>query len=238
MKKIIVFFITCCFVSGTYAQNDIVVDANASVRNVSGQFDAIKVSGGIDLYLSQSDNVAVAVSGSSENFKEGIKTVIEDGVLKIFYKGDISWRKKDRKLRAYVSFKDLKKLDASGACDVIVSGNVDVATLSIRISGASEFTGQVKADVLKLDLSGASDAKISGSANTVVIESSGASDVKGYDLVTGICKVKVSGASDVYITVNTELSASASGASDIRYKGNALVKDMHSSGASSIAKKD
>jgi len=238
MKKYFLMMIVVFAVVTSNAQNNIVVDANASVRTLTGQFDAIKVSGGIDLYLSQSDNVAIAVSASSENFKEGIKTVIEDGTLKIFYKGDVSWRKKDRKLRAYVSFKDIKKLDASGACDVIVSGSLSVVTLSIQMSGACDFTGKVKADVLKLDLSGASDAKISGTAGTAVIESSGASDVKGYDLVTDICKVKVSGASDVFITVNTELSATATGASDISYKGSALIKDIHSSGASSVSRKN
>jgi hypothetical protein len=238
MKKIILFVAVSCFAFITNAQNDIVVDSNASVRTVAGQFDAIKVSGGIDLYLSQSDNVAIAVSASTENFKEGIKTVIEDGTLKIFYKGENSWRKKDRKLRAYVSFKDLKKLDASGACDVIVAGSLSVATFAIQMSGACDFKGKVKADVLKLTLSGASDATISGTAGTAVIESSGASDVNGFGLVTDICKVTVSGASDIFITVNTELTASATGASDVQYKGNALIKEMHSSGASSIAKKN
>jgi hypothetical protein len=238
MIRFFVLLVASCFVLGANAQKDIVIDSNASVRTLTGEFDAIKVSGGIDLYLSQSDNVAIAVSASNENFKEGIKTEIENGTLKIFYKGEISWSKKNRKLRVYVSFKDLKKLEASGASDVTVSGSLAVSTLFIRISGASGFTGKVKTDVLKLDLSGASEAKISGTAATLVVEGSGASDVKGYDLVTDICKVNVSGASDVYITVNTELSVKASGASDISYKGNALIKDMHSSGASSIAKKD
>ncbi|MBL0200889.1 MAG: hypothetical protein IPP81_12335 [Chitinophagaceae bacterium] len=54
----------------------------------------LKFPGGIDLYLSQADNVAIAVSAGNENYKEGIKTVIEDGTLKIFYKGENSWRKK------------------------------------------------------------------------------------------------------------------------------------------------
>jgi hypothetical protein len=238
MKKIVLLLAVSCFAFITNAQNDIVVDANASVRNLTGQFDAIKVSGGIDLYLSQSDNVAIAVSASNENFKEGIKTVIEDGTLKIFYKGENSWRKKDGKLRVYVSFKDIKKLEASGACDVLVTGIINTATLAIQMSGACDFSGKVKTDVLKLNLSGASDAKISGTAGTAVIESSGASDVKAYDLVTDICKVNVSGASDVFITVNNELTASATGASDIKYKGNALIKEMKSSGASSVSKKN
>ena len=105
------------------------------------------------------------------------------------------------------------------------------------MSGASDFKGAVKVNSLKLDLSGASDATISGVATSVTIESTGASDVKGYNLETEVCNARASGASDINITVNKELSASASGASDISYKGTGVIKDQHSSGASSIGKK-
>ena len=98
--------------------------------------------------------------------------------------------------------------------------------------------GNVKVNTLDINLSGASDAKISGTAITVNIKSSGASDVKDFDLVTDFCNANISGASDVHITVNTELTASASGASDIKYKGNGVIKEKHSSGASSIMKEN
>jgi Putative auto-transporter adhesin, head GIN domain len=238
MKKIFLILTVVCAVFRANAQNDIVVDPNASVRNVTGQFDAIKVSGGIDLYLSQSDNVAVAISASDESYKDGIKTAIENGTLRIFYEGEKGWMKKDRKLRAYVSFTELKKIDATGACDVFVVGSVTTATLILHMSGACDFSGMVKVNTLDINLSGASDAKISGTANTVNIKSSGASDVKAFELVTDVCNANVSGASDVHITINSELTASASGASDITYKGNGVIKEKHSSGASSISKEN
>lgn len=238
MKKIFLMLVIVCVAFAAKAQNDIVVDPNASIRDVTGHFDAIKVSGGIDLYLSQSDNVAVAVSAANENYKEGIKTVVEDGTLRIFYEGEKGWAKKDRKLRAYVSLSDIKKIEASGACDVIVAGSVTSTSLVLQMSGACDFKGMVKVNMLDINLSGASDAKISGTATTVNIKSSGASDVKAFGLVTDICNAKISGASDVSITINNELTASATGASDIKYKGNAVIKEKHSSGASSISKED
>lgn len=238
MMKKIFFLLLIYFLSGAaFAQNEIVVDPNASVRTVSGNFNAIKVSGGINLYLSQSADEAIAVSAGEERFKDGIKTVIEDGTLKIYYEGDKGWNKKDRKLRVYVSFKNLDKINASGACDVVVSGKIAVESLDMQLSGACDFKGMVAVNKLKLDLSGASDVKISGTANTVDIESSGASDVKGYDLVTDYCNAKASGASDINITVNKELTANASGASEIYFKGTGLIKDIHSSGASNISRK-
>ena len=238
MKNIFLLLVVLCFAVATRAQNEIVVDPNASERTVSGNFDAIKVSGGIDLYVSQSDNKAVAISAASENYKAAIKTIIENGTLKIFYEGEKGWNKKDRKLKVYVSFSDIKKIEASGACDVIVAGSITTTALVLHMSGACDFKGMVKVSTLDINLSGASDANISGTANTVNIKSSGASDVKAFDLVTDVCNANISGASDVHITINSELTAYASGASDIKYKGNGVVKEKHSSGASSISKED
>lgn len=237
MKRIFLMMVLFTTVIAAKAQHDIVVDPNAEVRTLYGTFNSIRVSGGIDLYLSQSADEAVAVSASEERFRNNIKTTVENGVLKISYHGDRILSSGNKKLKAYVSFKTIEKLEASGAADIKVSGAIQVASLSLHLSGASDFKGAVKVSQLDLDLSGASDVTIEGSANTVNIETSGASDVKAYGLVTDMCTAGASGASDINITVNKELNANASGASHIYFAGNASVKEMHSSGASSIMKK-
>lgn len=237
MKKII-FSIALLFTAIlSNAQETIVNDANAEVRQIAGSFNAIKVSGGIDIYLSQSATEAVAVSATEQKYKDDIKTVIENGTLHIYYDSKRGWTKGNKKLKAYVSFKNLERLEAGGASDVQVAGTIAVPSLSLDMSGASGFKGAVEVNTLAIELSGASDAKISGKAANVTIQSSGASDVKGYDLVTENCTAKASGASDINITVNKELNVHASGASDIYYKGTCVIKDIHSSGASTVAKK-
>jgi hypothetical protein len=238
MKKI---FLSCVLISSflfAAAQKEIINDPDVEVREMKESFTSIKVSGGIDLYLSQDDKEVVAVSSTDTKTRDGIKTVVENGVLKIFYDGDRGWGNwKNRKMRAYVSFSKLENLIASGASDVQVAGAISGESLEIDLSGASDFKGAVKLINLKIDLSGASDIRISGTANTVNIASSGASDVKGFDLVTDNCTAKASGASDINITVNKEINANASGASDIKYKGDAVLKESRSNGASSIGKK-
>jgi hypothetical protein len=237
MKKYLISIVAVLAFIGAKAQKTIVNDANAEVRTINGSFNKIIVSGGIDLYLSQYDQESVAVSASSEQFRQNIKTVVENNTLRIYYDGGKQWNSGNKKLKAYVSFKTLEKLNASGASDVQVEGTIQVPTLVLDMSGASDFKGAVRVSTLSLELSGASDVKINGSASSVSIQSSGASDVKGYDLVTDVCNAKASGASDINITVNKELNAHASGASDIYYKGDGVIKDMHTSGASSVAKK-
>jgi Putative auto-transporter adhesin, head GIN domain len=238
MKKIFVSMLAVLTVLFATAQKDIINDPNAEVRIISGSFSSIKISGGIDLFLSAGNEEAVAVSASDNKFKEAIRTEVVNGQLKIYYDGDKGWNNwKNRQLRVYVSFKDLQSVEAAGASDVQVSGVISVPSLYLNLSGASDFKGAVAVNDLKLSLSGASDVTIKGTATKVDIESSGASDVKGYELTAEYCTAKASGASDIHITVTKELSAHASGASDIKYKGEAVIKEQHTGGASSVEKK-
>ncbi len=237
MKKIFISVLVLFVATAVVAQKQFVVDANAEKRSIDKSFNEIKVSNGIDIYLSQSDKEAIAVSASEEKFKANIRTVVENNVLRIYYDGEKYWSGKNRKMVVYVSFINLQKIDASGSSDITVAGTIKSASLHMVLSGASDFKGDVSVTALELDLSGASDVKIAGVATNVSIESSGASDVKGFDLVTDNCTAKASGASDINITVNKELNAHASGASDIYYRGSGVIKENHSSGASTIAKR-
>jgi hypothetical protein len=207
-------------------------DPNAEKRNLSG-FHAVEVSSGIDLYLSQGQETVV-ISAVEAKYRDKIKTQVRDGVLKIWYESNWTDRG-DKKLKAYVSFKDLDMLGASGGSDIYVDGTISVSKLSLHMSGGSDFDGKVSLDEMKVDCSGGSDAKISGNAKNLFVIASGGSDFKGYELITENCTVDASGGSDVFITVNKELNVNSSGGSDVFYKGNGAIRNL--SGKSSNIKK-
>lgn len=231
MKKLFSLIVITGLITTASAQKTI-NDANAQKRNVSG-FHAIEVSGGIDLYLSQGEE-AVAVSAAKDEYRDKIKTEVKDGVLKIWYEWNsnlkIDWG--NRKMKAYVSFENLDRLEGSGGSDITVDGSIKVAKLAMEISGGSDFDGKVETNELIIEASGGSDVDISGKATKLTIDASGGSDFKGYDLASDICNVEASGGSDVHITVNKELSANASGGSDVYYKGTGLIRDLKTSGSS------
>ena len=218
------------------AQKQVINDPNVQPRTI-GSFHAIKVSNAIDLYLSQSDEEALAVSAVKEEFRDHIKTVVEDGVLKISYDDDARWFRGSKKLKAYVSFKTLDRLTASGASDVRVNGTLKANDLVISMAGASDFKGAVEANSLNITLGGASDATINGKVGTLKVDANGASDFKGFELVADNCEVEASGASDIKVTVNKELNARASGASDVHYRGEGVIRDLKTSGASSVSRR-
>jgi hypothetical protein len=238
MKQILAILFCLCAFSSFSQDNALVNDKNAQVRNV-GSFDQIKVSGAIDLYLSQSDADAVAVSATDIKYRDNIKTEVSNGVLIISYSSNgMSWLSGNKHLVAYVSFKMIKGLEITGASTCKVTGTINVPELKLKLSGASTIKGVLNISNLTIVGSGASDAKLSGSASKIDINLSGASNLKSYDLLTDQCVVTASGASDIRISVKNELSAHASGASSLYYKGNPTVKESRSSGASTIQKKD
>ena len=231
MKKLLFSLLVTGLITTVSAQKTI-NDPNAEKRNVSG-FHAIEVGGGIDLYLSQGEE-AVAVSASKNEYRARIKTEVKGGVLKIWYEWNSNLRFdwSNHKLKAYVSFKDIDRLEGSGGSDISVDGSIKVAKLAMEVSGGSDFDGKVETDELKIHASGGSDVDISGKAARLTIDASGGSDFKGYDLASDICNVEASGGSDIHVTVNKELSANASGGSDVYYKGTGMIRDLKTSGSS------
>jgi hypothetical protein len=233
MKKYTFLLIAITVCSSTIAQKTI-NDPNAVKRNIPS-FHAVEVSSGIDLYLIQG-NEAVAVSATSEDVRNKIITKVEDGVLKIYFEHGINFDWGNKKMKAYVSFKTLDALHASGGSDVYAEDGINSNTLAVRVSGGSDFRGKINSSDLKIVASGGSDVYVSGQSNTISIEANGGSDFHGYDLVSNVCNVEANGGSDVYITANKEINVEANGGSDIRYKGDGVIKNLSSNGSSSVKK--
>lgn len=237
MKKVFNVILFAAIAAAANSQKTI-ADANAQKRNVSS-YHAIIVSGGIDLYLSPGEE-SVAVSASEDKFRDRIITEVENGVLKIRYEynknSNVHIDFGNHKLKAYVSFKTLDILQGSGGSDIVVEGAIKTTSLKLTLSGGSDFDGRVESESLEVNASGGSDVKISGSANSIDIDASGGSDFKGYEMAVDMCNLDASGGSDIYITVNKELTAEASGGSDVYYKGAGTIREIKSSGSSSIKK--
>jgi hypothetical protein len=234
MKKISITFLAAFFAMGAISQKTI-NDPNVEKRQVPS-FTGIEIGGGIDLYLSQGEET-VAVSASEAKYRDKIRTEVKNGVLHIWFDANsnfhVEWS--NRKLKAYVSFKNLDQLEGSGGSDIKVEGTITVSKLSLHVSGGSDFNGKVNINELKVDASGGSDVNIAGTAKDLTVDASGGSDFKGYELITDNSTVDASGGSDIYITVNKELNATSSGGSDIHYKGNGLIRNIN--GSSSNIKK-
>ncbi|SFA57104.1 Putative auto-transporter adhesin, head GIN domain [Pedobacter suwonensis] len=193
-------------------------------------FSSIGVSSGIDLYLTQGGSESVNVKADSEILKDIVVEQSGSNVT-IKFKDGINWGSmfKNRTIKAYVSFKSLNAIAASGGSDVFTQNQIKTDKLAIRSSGGSDLKLSVVCKDLSIQSSGGSDIDLKGKAENMTIQSSGGSDIDAYELIADYAKVQASGGSDVNLYVNKGLEASASGGGDVSYKGNASLKKTSSS---------
>jgi hypothetical protein len=205
--------------------------------DISG-FNAISVSSGINIYLSQSEEENVLIKGNADILDKITVRKTTSGILELKFENKASsmnwgWAKGDG-VKAYISFKTLSKLIASGGSDIINQNNFKLDDFSIIASGGSDINLNLSVNHLTIVASGGSDIYLKGKTNKLNLTSSGGSDIKAYGLVVAEVMVVSSGGSDVELFVEKSIKAVASGASDIRYKGNPSNKSVKSSGASSV----
>lgn len=238
MKKFFLISVSMLLTVMLSAQK-IINDANAQVREVKN-FHAIKISHGIELHLTQGNAEAVAVSASANEYRDKIKTVVEDGVLKIYYDNNFLRHlsdKRNKNLRAYVSFKDLDGIDASSGASVQMESELKVSKLELVYSSGATFHGEVNVNNMKVDQSSGSVITLSGIVNELKVESSSGSIFRGFNLAVNTCNAESSSGSGVQVTVNKELNVDASSGGYISYKGTGVIRNIRTSSGGSVSRK-
>nr|MBC7612034.1 DUF2807 domain-containing protein [Pseudopedobacter sp.] len=203
-------------------------------------FNGIIVSSGIDLYLTQNGSEKVVLKGSKDLMEKVKVSKTSDGALKFEIENGSSWGNwsfgKNNNIKAYISFKTLNSLIASGGSDIYGKNQFKMNSLLIRTSGGSDVKLDLAVADLKVASSGGSDIYLKGSASSFTIQASGGSDVKAFGLIAGELVAKMSGGSDGEFNAEKSITVAASGASGVSYKGAAIKKSINTSGASDVTK--
>ncbi|MEI6885584.1 MAG: head GIN domain-containing protein [Bacteroidota bacterium] len=197
---------------------------------VVSSFDGIEISGAFDVYLKQGSIEEVIIE-ADENLQSIITAEVKGSTLMIDNKKPINH---PTTLKVYITFKDLKKIETSGAVDIVAENKITVNELGLSSSGASDVRMDISAKKLDLNTSGASKLRLSGSVTDVSADLSGAGDLYGFDLVCENFKIEISGAGKAQINVTKSIDAEISGAGSIHYKGNPTKVNQSVSGSGSI----
>ena len=197
-------------------------------------FKAVDISHSFSAEIIQSGQYKVVVSYNS-NLKEYLNVEKDRETLKVGLDNEHQYR--NVKLAVKIYMPELSRIDASGASKINIS-DYNTNDLGISLSGASELTGKLNVlNNLKIESSGASDMNLMGLSKNASFSFSGASEFKGKGMtIMNDLNVECSGASNVVITANGNISLELSGASDVKYYGNGKIVKSNTSGASSIKK--
>ncbi len=225
MKQFFTMCLMLCSLAMAAQQTKVYNDPNAKVRNISAAFTKLTVSSGVKLYLTQSDNVSLAVSVSDSKYEERFKTEVVNGELKIYYdnKG-VTWTNdKNRKLTAWLSVKNLEALRGSAGANVVVVNELNAPAFAMDFNSGAQFKGVLKTTSLAAEASSGANIQISGKADKSNIAVSSGAAFQGSDLVTQTCSASANSGAAVKVEVQKELQASANSGGSITYEGDAVV---------------
>lgn len=200
-------------------------------------FQGLEVSGAIKVYVKQDSAYSVRIE-TDANLQQYVETFTSSNILVIRPRSGYNLRPTSS-IKVYVSGPQFKQLDASGASHIYSEGRLSSSeALAVDLSGASSVEIDIRSPKVDVEVSGASTARLTGETKELIIQGNGASHAKCFSLMSEKADVDVSGASGAEVFASVELRADASGASHVRYKGNATIMDKSESGAGSVRKEE
>jgi hypothetical protein len=215
--------------------------ADTEQRKVDG-FTEVAVSGGIYVIVSQGADFAVEVEADDT---DDIVTEVVGDTLRIYRDNSWNWYSfglislfmDDEELSATVTLPTLTRVRTSGGADVRGQGTITGDNLELRTSGGGNITLDIQYDAIDARSSGGSTMHLSGSANRGILSSSGGSRQNNEDLAVKDAELRSSGGSNLNVGEVEELSARASGGSDIRYEGDPRVRDIDETGGADVTRR-
>jgi hypothetical protein len=162
-------------------------------RTTKEAFTTIKVSSGLDLFISQGSKNKIIVE-ADENLQEIIITEVKNGLLKIYTEKNI-WRAKARKI--YVTVKDLETLTATSGAEVYAKESLKVNNLRISATSGAEINISVDANTVETNATSGADIEISGIANNYITNATSGASIDAYELHSKNVTAKVTSGGDI-----------------------------------------
>ena len=152
---------TSCMIDGISS-----VSGNRNVitetRKINDDFTKVEVGQGIQLHITQEDNVSLVVK-ADENLHDLIETEVRNGVLKISSRKNIR-RAKSKKV--YLSIPNINAIKATSGSDVVTENTINADIFDVHVSSGADAKIDVNAETVNSSSSSGADLRIKGTATS------------------------------------------------------------------------
>ncbi len=217
LTTVVVLFIitTSCMMNGIRGNGNI----ETQERNISEDFTGIKVSQGIDVYLTSNNSTKLTVE-ADENIIDLLRTEVDDGTLKIYFDKNV-WRATSRKV--YLSVPTINSVITTSGATVKFENTLKTDKLVLRATSGADIYAYVDVTDLQSKTTSGADIKIKGLAKNFEASATSGSDIKATDLKADYVTARVTSGADIKVYAIKEINAKATSGGDIKYSGNPKV---------------
>ncbi len=197
-------------------------------------FDKIKVTRGLNVYLSQGDEQKLTVE-ADENLMEYIETEVDDNTLTVSSSAMI---RRAKSLKVFVTITDLTEIRATAGSNVNSEDIISCNDLDISGSAGSNIKLKINADDIDVSASSGSNITLEGKADGSELKASAGSNIKAEELKTGECEAKTSSGANIWIKVTDEFEGRASSGGNIFYYGNPKTTNIEKSSGGNVIQRN
>lgn len=220
---------SCWFLGPSVRGNGNVTEEVRQVRD----FDRIKVSRGMNVYITQGSPAKVVVIADN-NLHEVIETKVSGGVLKVYINENIRWAEEKKVM---VTVEKLNGVETSSGANAWSQNQIMSENLELQSSSGANLTMEVNAKYLKANCSSGANIWLSGLAKDAELGASSGANLKGPELKAEQCKMQASSGGNVSSSVTGKLEADASSGGNIVYYGEPSSTEINTSSGGSIHRK-
>lgn len=192
-------------------------------------FSEVKVSAGLDLFLSEDRRNSITVE-ADENLHDNIITEVENGILKIYPKNPI-YKAKAKKV--FVTAANFTAIIASSGSYVASENILNSREISFTASSGAQINVEVDSESIATKTSSGANIKISGNSKNHASNASSGSAIRAYNLKSNNVIAKASSGASINVHATNKIAGKASSGAGIDFKGDPKnVSKKTSSGGS------
>ncbi len=204
----------------------------SSVKRELAPFHDIAVSlhGKIELIQGNTEGVVIE---ADDNHLPLIETVVKNGQLRIrTVKGvDLPG---NAKIKVTIHVRNVDTLSLAGSAD-LTAARLSSPKLAGNIAGSGSITiKELQSDDLSVSIAGSGSFEAQGTAKAMEVSIAGSGDVSTAKLSAQDVKVSIAGSGDAIVWVRKALSVSIAGSGEVRYYGEANLRDASTRGSGRI----
>lgn len=215
MKRILTLLAILLVSAPCLRAQQVIYGDNVEKRNI-GAFSAIETSSGIEVIITKGEKEELAVSANHKEYLPEVRTVVQNGILKISRSEDWNlWRQwKNWRIKVFVSYRNLESMKATSGGS-IHGTDLALEKLSVKMNSGASIT-------------------LSGTVSALDVDVNSGAQFHGFDLYTSKCFAEASSGAGIQVTVSRELSAKANSGGFVRYKGDGLIRDINVNSGGSV----
>ena len=205
---------------------------------VSG-FSSLKVSSGVQVFLTQLDTESLRVEANGFD-RDEIVVAVKNGELTLSIRLE-GWlgnsranRNKTRFVKAYLTARQLTSITVAAGAQLTGESTVKAEKIGLHAKSGAELTLAVVATDVDLSSGAGATATVSGTAQTLLADASGGATLEASNLKTSTVQANASSGASIRVSADKELFLKASSGGSIRHGGAGRVVSRKTSLGGSI----